>query len=205
MKLLLTKNRSQSLQPNALASLFASKARVAVLHAVVLDPTRAYYQRQLEAVTGLPIRAVQRELERLSGIGLLYRHTEGNRAYYQVDTGYPLFPELRTMILKAASPIEVLRGALAVDPAVRLYFLSAAEDRALIVTKGNEAAALSATDSIAIEALSSEAFLEALGARADFLAPFLEDGTDQLGRRDDLIWRRIEAAGYNVNKGVGVA
>ncbi len=205
MKLLLTKNRRQSLRPDALASLFASKARVAVLRVLALDPTRAYYQRQLEAVTGLPIRAVQRELERLSGIGLLYRHTEGNRVYYQMDTACPLFPELRSLILKAASPVEVLRGTLAVDPAVRLLFLTGPEDRALMVTKEGQSAVLTATDTIAIETITSAAFLEALGARADFLAPFLEAGTDQLGRRDDLIWRRIEAAGYNVNKGVGVA
>ena len=48
-----------------LAVIFASSARVAVLRVFMLDPLRTYYQRQLESATGMAIRGVQRELERL--------------------------------------------------------------------------------------------------------------------------------------------
>lgn len=78
MKLLTTD--SSHLAPNeALSTIFASAARVAVLRVLLIDPTRPYYQRQLEAACKLPIRAIQRELDRLTKIGLLYRHVEGNR------------------------------------------------------------------------------------------------------------------------------
>ena len=86
----------------------------------MLDPHRAYYQRQIEAATGQPLRAIQRELDRLTSVGLLYRHTEGNRTYHQVDVQFPLFPELRSMVLKTVEPEERLRGLLACDEAVRL-------------------------------------------------------------------------------------
>jgi hypothetical protein len=47
--------------------------------------------------------------------------------------------------------------------------------------------------------------MELLAASPEKLAPFLSTGVDLLGRRDELIWRRIESAGYNVSKGRGVA
>ena len=101
----------------------------------MVDPFREYYQRQLEAVTGLPLRAVQRELTRLTAAGLLYRRSEGNRVYYQVDTDFALFPELRSLILKAAPPLEGFRASLAGNPAVRLAFLSGDGDRVLVVMR----------------------------------------------------------------------
>ena len=200
----LTGYSSQQIQESVLATLFASAARVAVLRVFLLDPMRSYYQRQLEAITGLPIRAIQREVDRLTSVGLLYRWAEGNRAYYQVDREFALFGELRGMILKIVTHLEVLRATLAVDPTVRLAFLSEGEDRVLVVTKGDASPTLSATDSVTVEPMTSEAFTEALGTNDTQLAPFLVRGVDLLGRREDIIWRRIEAAGYVVKKGSGV-
>lgn len=199
----MTTESSQNTIEVALSTLIASQARVAVLRAFMLDPTRSYYQRQLEAATGLPIRAVQRELDRLSGIDLLYRRAEGNRTYYQVDTTFPLFPELRGMVLKAATPLDRLRGALAVDEAVRLAFVAGDGARVLVVTV--DSTPFEAPDlPFSFEVMTSAQFADAVASRSVALTPFLEQGLDVLGRRDDVIWRRIEAAGYVVNKLQGV-
>ena len=200
----LTGYSSHKIQEGALTALFASAARVAVLRAFLLDPVRAYYQRQLEGITGLPIRAIQREVERLTSVGLLYRWSEGNRAYYQVDVEFGLFGELRGMILKISSPLEVLRAALAVDPAVQLAFLGEGEKRVLVVTPGDVLPTLSATESVRVETMTRGAFAAALQTNDEQLAVFLTRGVDLLGRRDDIIWHRIAAAGYTVKKGSGV-
>jgi DNA-binding transcriptional ArsR family regulator len=189
---------------NTLSTLFGSRARVAVLKAFILDPYRSYYQRQLEAVTGLPIRAVQRELERLTEIGLFYRRVEGNRTYYQVDMDFPLFSELRAILLKIVTPLESFRGALALEESVRLAFLSGERDSALIVTSPGHKPSLPLPEFIPVEIVSSEAFLRALSEKQSKLAPYLARGVDILGRREDVIWRHIEAAGYAVPKGEGV-
>lgn len=189
---------------NALKVLMASAARVAILRVFLLDPTRAYYQRQIEAATGQPLRAVQRELDRLAAAALLYRREEGNRAYYQVDTDFPLFPELRALFLKSASDRDALRGAVAVDPAVRLCFLSADGDHALVVGVGSRRPAVRAAGCIAVESMSGDDFSETLRTKREILDPWLRDGIDLLGRREDVIWRRIEDAGYTVRKGEGV-
>lgn len=175
-----------------------------MLRTFLLDPSRAYYQRQIEQASGLQLRAVQRELERLTASGLLYRRMEGNRAYYQVDTDYPLLYELRALILKAADDLESLRGRAAQCPGVRLCFLAGDETRVLAVGVGAEAPAFDVPARFTLETMSGEAFLELLRSRSPQLDPFLKDGQDLLGRREDVIWRRIEEAGWSVRKGAGV-
>jgi DNA-binding transcriptional ArsR family regulator len=85
-----------------LETLFSSAARVQVLDLFVRNPDRQFYQREIERETGQPIRAVQREVERLEGIGLLLRSEEGNRVYYRLNPAFPLLAELTALFHKAA-------------------------------------------------------------------------------------------------------
>ena len=200
----MTKIYSLNKLKDALAALFTSGARIAILRIFMLDPQRSYYQRQLEAATGYGLRAVQRELERLAEVELLYRRMEGNRAYYHVDTEFPLFPELRQMILKTCDEPDRLRGEAALSEGVRLLFLSARGTKALIVIPAGHEPGKISSAGIEIEEMSSDDFLGALASDPKSLEPFLKGGVDLLGRRDDLIWRRIEQAGFQVKKGKGI-
>lgn len=184
--------------------MFSSMARVVVLRLFMLDPLRAYYQRQIEASTGLPIRAVQRELDRLVLSGLLYRRSEGNRMYYQVDTQFPLFPELRGLVLKTASEEERLRGLLALDESVRLAFLNTEEKRVLVVTSSGRPPSAAPPAGYVMEVLSVDEFVRQAAEHSASLDTYLARGVDLLGRREDVIWRRIETAGYQVRKEQGV-
>lgn len=196
---------SQETRGEILTALFTSGARAEILRLFLLDPTRAYYQRQMESATGLALRAVQRELERLTAVGLLYRRVEGNRTYFRVDPQFPLYPELRNMVLKTSSDVDRLRGRVATEPGVRLAFVLPDERRALVVTEGDATLSTAGLEPFSIRVVSMDAFSRALFEEPDRVGPFLERGLDLLGRRDDAIWRRIEAAGYRVQKGKGVA
>jgi hypothetical protein len=92
--------------------LFSSAARVEVLHLFLLQPNRPFYQREIERETGQPIRAVQREVERLEGIGLLVRSAEGNRVFYRLNAEFPLLAELTALFQKGAGaePIAIPPG-----------------------------------------------------------------------------------------------
>lgn len=197
-------NSSQYSDQEVLASLFGSRARVEVLRVFCIDPRRAYYQRQLEAATGLPIRAVQRELERLVSIDLLYRRMEGNRAYYQIDPDFSLFSELRELFLKAGHDVDRLRAQLAQEDSVRLAFLREEDRRVLVVTVNGQGTVVPESRSFEFEVMASEAFLRALAESPETLEPFLGEGVDLLGRRDDTVWRRIGIAGFTVEKGKGI-
>jgi len=187
-----------------LETLFASAARVAVLKVFVVDPARSYYQRQLEAVTGLAIRGIQRELERLESIRLLFSHREGNRMYYQIDTQHPLFGDLRSMVLKTANDAERLRAALAAEPAVRMALHDRATERLVIVIAPGMAEPESAFAGMNAETIAHDDFARRLSREPESVAAIVAGCEDVLGRRDDVLWRRLEAAGYDLPKGEGV-
>jgi DNA-binding transcriptional ArsR family regulator len=201
----MTKLYSQIESKSLLSALVTSSARVAVLRVFLIDPLRSYYQRQLEAATGLAIRAVQRELERLSASGLLYRRMEGKRAYYSIDTGFAGFNDLRGLYLVGADPLDRLRAGLSVEANTHLLFKNKRTNRVLLVTRdGSMPEVLQEIDAFKIVTLSTAAFLEKLEHEQKTLQPFLKTGEDLLGRREDIVWRRIEAAGFQVDKGKGI-
>ncbi len=84
-----------------LEALFSSTARVEVLRLFLLNPGRQYYQREIERETGQPIRAVQREVGRMEGIGLLSRTTEGNRVFYGLNPDFELLDEVTALFERA--------------------------------------------------------------------------------------------------------
>ena len=90
--------------------LFSSAARVQILHLFLRDPSSQFYQREIERETGQPIRAVQREVKRLSEMGLLSRSAEGNRVFYRVNPDFPILAEL-TALFQAAAGVEVSDAA----------------------------------------------------------------------------------------------
>lgn len=92
--------------------LFSSTARVKVLALMLLNPDTSFYQRQISKLTELPVRAVQREVERLQALGLLIRSESGNQVHYQVDRDFFLFPELKSIFLKTLGAMTVTRNAL---------------------------------------------------------------------------------------------
>lgn len=103
--------------------LFSSSARVEILRLFLLNPEDRFYQREIESLTGLPIRAVQREVKKLEAIGLLQRTMDGNRVYYQVNRGFFLMPELKSMMLKTAGLGSLLQEKLRSEDRIQIAFI----------------------------------------------------------------------------------
>jgi len=103
--------------------LFSSTARVKVLALLLLNPETSFYQRQISALTGLPIRAVQREVQRLQTLGLLTSFTRGNQVHYQVNRDFFLFPELKNIFLKTIGLTALLGEALKGAENIALAFI----------------------------------------------------------------------------------
>lgn len=91
---------------------FTSQARVVVLELLLLNASDRFYLRQIAALTGQPVRAVQRELARLTSAGLLKESREGNRKYYRARREASVFPELRALLLKTVGLGRVLREGI---------------------------------------------------------------------------------------------
>lgn len=112
----------------SLEILFSSTARVQVLRLFLLNPEERYYQREIERQSGQPIRAVQREVERLEEAGLLVRTPEGQRVFYCLNRDHPLLAELKALFRKAEGlgeeevPGEKQRAAAPPAPAAQQPF-----------------------------------------------------------------------------------
>ena len=95
-----------------LEKLLGSGARVRILKTFLLNPGRDFYQREISTVTNLPIRAIQREVERLVGIGFLEKQIRGNRIYYKCRSDFPILEELKSIILKTVALGKILKDYL---------------------------------------------------------------------------------------------
>ena len=95
-----------------LIELFSSQARVDILKLLLLNPANNFYQREIAINCKLPIRAVQREVERFEKIGLVCKSKRGNRNYYKIDESASIFEELKSIFLKTAGLGDVLKDSL---------------------------------------------------------------------------------------------
>jgi predicted nucleotidyltransferase len=89
----------------------------------LLNPETSFYQRQISSLTGLPIYAVQREVERLRTLGLLVSSARGNQVHFQVNRGFFLFPELKGIFLKTTGLAALVGAALQQTEAIALAFV----------------------------------------------------------------------------------
>lgn len=95
-----------------LEELFSSNVRVQLLVILLTNPDEEFYIRQLARRVGEHPYAVQRELRRLERLGLLTSRTRGRMKYYSVERDFPLYPELKRIILKTAGLGDLVREGL---------------------------------------------------------------------------------------------
>lgn len=93
------------------ATLFG-KSRKALLAHFYGHADEAFYIRQVARITGAGLGAVQRELQQLWESGILRRTVRGSQVYFQADSKCPIFPELKSIILKTVGIAEPLTAAL---------------------------------------------------------------------------------------------
>jgi len=88
------------------------------------NPGRSFYTNEIIEIAGSGTGAVQRELARLVGSGLVTVTRVGNQKHYQANAGSPVFEELRGLILKTSGLADVVREALeAVAPQLSAAFI----------------------------------------------------------------------------------
>jgi len=92
-----------------LNKLFSSKTRVEILKLFLFNSNNSFYQRQISNLTAQSIRGVQREVDKLNGIGIIERSIQGNRIYYKLNKKCPIAQDLKNIFFKSVGIAEVLR------------------------------------------------------------------------------------------------
>lgn len=87
-------------------------ARRKVLALLLAGPQVRWHLRDVARRTGLALGTVRRELKGLVQAGILTEARDGNRTYYQADTGCPVIPDLTALMRKTAGLADALRTAL---------------------------------------------------------------------------------------------
>lgn len=95
-----------------LASALFGKVRLGVLGLLFGRPDRAFFVREVVREVKGGQGAVQRELARLSEVGLLDRREDGRQVYFQANKDCPLYAEIRAIVTKTVGLVDVLRKAL---------------------------------------------------------------------------------------------
>ena len=97
----------------SLADALFTKGQQRVLAVLFGNPGRSFYANEIIALAGTGTGAVQRELARLEGAGLVTVTRVGRQKHYQANPKAPVYDELRALVLKTAGLADVLRAALA--------------------------------------------------------------------------------------------
>jgi predicted nucleotidyltransferase len=97
-----------------LADVLFGKGRGAILALLFGHADQSFFYRQItRQLSGVSNGTLQRELNILSGLGLIDRSKVGKQVFYRVNRNHPVYPELRALVAKTVGAIQVLRSALA--------------------------------------------------------------------------------------------
>jgi predicted nucleotidyltransferase len=110
-------------QSNSLAQILSSNVKAEVFRLLFGLEGQRLHVREIERRSGLAIGTVRQELARLTNLGLLASHSDGNRRYYSAQHDHPLYPEIRGLVLKTSGLAEVLRHALRKEKRISVAFV----------------------------------------------------------------------------------
>jgi len=89
------------------------EVRQELLAATLLSPEKWWYMSELASHLGTSPSSLQRELDALTGSGLLHRKQDGRRTYYKARTDSPVFGELQGLFSKTAGIVPALQSRMA--------------------------------------------------------------------------------------------
>lgn len=95
-----------------IADALFSRTQQRVLGILFGEPQRSFFVNEIFLRAGSGRGSVQRELQRLLASGLITMRQIGNQKHYQANDASPVFPELRSIVLKTTRLVDPLLAAL---------------------------------------------------------------------------------------------
>jgi predicted nucleotidyltransferase/predicted transcriptional regulator len=88
------------------------KVRAELLRLLFADIQTEIYVRELERRSGLNVKTLQSEMDRLLKADLVLSRKDGNRRYFRANERHPLFVDLQQIVRKTAGLRDVLFNSL---------------------------------------------------------------------------------------------
>src|SRR3989338_5574470 len=86
-----------------LEDIVISRVRVKLLNLFLQNPGQIYHVRDIVRRSSEEINAVRRELAHMEVAGMLTKEHRANRLYYAFRRDYPLFHDLRCIVIKTSN------------------------------------------------------------------------------------------------------
>src|ERR1700678_1461142 len=100
------------------------RTRAAVLAELYGHADQSFYVRQLARAVSGGHGALQRELQRLTEMGIILRRTQGNQVLYHANSQSPIFSEIKGLITKTVGIHDVILSALvSLEPEIQIAFV----------------------------------------------------------------------------------
>lgn len=106
-----------------IARLFKSKARTAIFQLYFTNPEGSFYLRELERKLEIPVSIIRKELLRLKDEGVFLSEKKGNLVYFYLNTAYPLFDELKSIVRKTIGIEGLIKEAVLKLKGVKVAFI----------------------------------------------------------------------------------
>lgn len=100
-----------------------SQSRAEILRLLFTGERKWLHLREIERLSDLSLRPLQRELETLVAIGLLESRKDGNRRLFAALTEHPLYQPLCQLTLRTAGLAQPLANSLEGMPGIEYAFV----------------------------------------------------------------------------------
>jgi predicted nucleotidyltransferase len=108
---------------NVLAEILSSKIRAEIFRLLFGTSAEELHMREIERRSGYAIGTIQTELKKLLRLDLVKKRKDGNRLYYRANKEHPLYPDIRSLILKTIGLGDILKDALRQDSDISIAFV----------------------------------------------------------------------------------
>ncbi len=108
---------------NLLSELLSSRIRSQIFRLLFGLSDEALHMREIERRSGLSIGTIQQEVRKLLRLDLITKRKDGNRIYYEPNKGHPLYPDIRSLVLKTVGLVDFFRETLKANPNIKIAFV----------------------------------------------------------------------------------
>lgn len=108
---------------NILAEILSSKIRAEIFRLLFGTIAEELHMREIERRSGYAIGTIQTELKKLLRLDLVKKRKDGNRLYYRANKGHPLYPDIRSLVLKTIGLVDIFKNALREDSDISIAFV----------------------------------------------------------------------------------
>ena len=95
-----------------LSEILTSNTRAELLRILFDGRKQEHYLREIQKLSNVSIRSIQKEVAHLSRLDLLKSRKDGNRIYYSANTTHPLYPDLVSIVEKTVGIVGQLKERL---------------------------------------------------------------------------------------------